>query len=228
MFVIEKSLSNIKCTRKFIFAPPSPTTFRQNQPSSLNFATPHYLYVPHSLLIHVTPVPTPLVNLVIPQRMANIFDPIRIPIVLHDLPLGYFTRIRKFYGERGYSTEKHLGWFLDWVELEEVDHDDVKVELFSQALVGEVKKWYKNLVDDSIMSYQSFKDALKDKWANQKYPKQYLFEYHSIRRKESDFIQEFSDTFMKKYNSIPTQFKPPLGSPNSSTQNLSMVNSPYD
>ena len=117
---------------------------------------------------------------------------------------------------------------MDWVDLEEVDHDDVKVGLFSQALVGEVKKWYKNLVDDSIMRYQSFKDALKDKWENQKYPKQYLFEYHSIRRKESDFVQEFSDTFMKKYNSIPTQFKPPLGSPNSSTQNLSMVNSPYD
>ena len=160
--------------------------------------------------------------------MANIFDPICIPIVLHDLPLGYFTRMRKLYGERGYSTEKHLGWFSDWVDLEEVDHDDVKVRLFSQTLVGEVKKWYKNLVDDSIMRYQSFKDALKDKWENQKYPKQYLFEYHSIRRKESDFVQEFSDTFMKMYNSIPTQFKPPLGSPNSSTQNLSMVNSPYD
>ena len=135
--------------------------------------------------------------------MANIFDPICIFIVIHDLPLGYFTRMRKFYGERGYSTKKYMGWFLDWVDLEEVDHDYVKVILFSQTLAREVKKWYKILIDDSIMSYQSFKDALKDKWANQKYPKQYLFEYHFIRRKESDFVQEFSDRFMKVYNSIP-------------------------
>ena len=149
--------------------------------------------------------------------MANKFTHICPHVVLHNLPLGYSTRLRKFYGERGYSTEKHLGWFSDWVDLEEVDHDDVKVRLFSQTLAGEVTKWYKILVDDSIMSYKSFKDALKDKWANQKYPKQYLFEYHFIRRKESDFVQEFLDTFMKMYNSIPNQFKPPLGSPNSST-----------
>ena len=75
-----------------------------------------------------------------------------------------------------------------------------------------MKKWYKILVDDSIMSYKSFKDAFKDKWVDQKSPKQYLFEYHSMRRKESDYVQEFLDTFMKVYNSIAAQFKPPLGS----------------
>ena len=75
-----------------------------------------------------------------------------------------------------------------------------------------MKKWYKILVDDSIMSYKSFKDALKDKWPDQKNPKPYLFDYHSMRRKESDYVQEFLDTFMKVYNSIAAQFKPPLGS----------------
>ena len=71
---------------------------------------------------------------------------------------------------------------------------------------------YKKLANDSIMSYQSFKDSLKDKWVDQKNPKQYLFEYHSMRKKESDLFQEFLDTFMKVYNSITAQFKPPLGS----------------
>ena len=72
--------------------------------------------------------------------MSNIFNPICIHIVLHDLCLGYFTRMRKFYGERGYSTKKKMGWFSDWVDLEEVDHDYVKVILFSQTLAREVKK----------------------------------------------------------------------------------------
>ena len=63
--------------------------------------------------------------------MANIFAPICLSVVLHDLPMGYYTILRKFYGERGYLTEEQLGWFLDSVGLEELDHDDVKARLFS-------------------------------------------------------------------------------------------------
>ena len=65
-----------------------------------------------------------------------------------------------------------MGWFSDWVDLEEVDHDDVKVRLFSQTLAGEARKWYKNLPDNSILSYQAFEDSFKDKWADKKNPKQ--------------------------------------------------------
>ena len=32
-----------------------------------------------------------------------------------------------------------------------------------------------------------------------------------MRRGESESIHEFSDRFMKTYNAIPTQFKPPVG-----------------
>ena len=103
--------------------------------------------------------------------MANRFTPIWLLVVLHKLPLGYSTRLRKFYGERGYLAEENMGWFLDWVDLEEVDHDDVKVILFSQILLGEARKRYKNLTYDSILSYQAFEDAFKNKWEDQKNPK---------------------------------------------------------
>ena len=93
-----------------------------------------------------------------------------------------------------------------------MDYDDVKVILFAQSLAREARKWYKNLANDSILSYQAFEDAFKDKWANQKNPKQYLSQYHSMGRRESEFIQEFSDRFMKVYNSICAQLKPPIGS----------------
>ena len=63
--------------------------------------------------------------------MTNRFTPIRLPVVLHELPLGYSTRLRNFYGERGYLAEENMGWFSYWFDLEEVDHDDVKVILFS-------------------------------------------------------------------------------------------------
>ena len=70
-----------------------------------------------------------------------------------------------------------MGWFLYWIDPEEVDYDDVKVRLFSQTLDGEVRKWYKNLLDDSILSYQAFKYYFKEKWADKKNPNQYMSQY---------------------------------------------------
>ena len=33
-----------------------------------------------------------------------------------------------------------------------------------------------------------------------------------MRRRESESVQKFSDRFIKVYNAIPAQFKPPIGS----------------
>ena len=120
--------------------------------------------------------------------------------------------IKQFNGERGYSTKEHLVWFLDWIDLEEVDHDNVKVRIFSQSLAEEARKWYKILPDDSSLIYQAFEESFKDKWADKKNPNQYLFQYHSMRRRESESIHDFSYRFMKLYNAIPSQFKTPIGS----------------
>ena len=84
--------------------------------------------------------------------------------------------------------EEHLGWFLDWISLDELDHDDVKVRLFDQSLARETIKWYKNILYDSILSYQAFEDSFKDKWEEQNNPKQYLSQYHSMRRRESESV----------------------------------------
>ena len=115
--------------------------------------------------------------------MANRFAALRLIVALHDLPLGYSHRLKQFNGERGYSAEEHLGWFLYWINLEEVDHDDVKLKLFSQILLGEARKWYKNPLNDSILSYKTFEYSFKDMWKNQKNPKQYLSQCHSMRRR---------------------------------------------
>ena len=66
--------------------------------------------------------------------------------MLHNLPLLYAQRIRQFNGDMGYLAEEHLDWFLDWTNLEEVDHDDVKVGIFPQCLAEEARIWLTNLV----------------------------------------------------------------------------------
>ena len=94
--------------------------------------------MPHSRLnLFVTPASVPLGNFVVAPANDKSFAPILLPNVIYVLPQGYAQKLKQFTRERGYSTEEHLGWFADWTNLEEVDHEDVKVRLFSQSLIGE-------------------------------------------------------------------------------------------
>ena len=80
--------------------------------------------------------------------------------------------------------------------MEELDYDDVKVRLFSQCLAGEARRWFTNIVDQSIQNYRAFEDSFRDKWEYQKNPKMHLSQYHSMRRIESEFVQECFDRFV--------------------------------
>jgi hypothetical protein len=62
--------------------------------------------------------------------MAAIFTPLILPAQLHDLPHNYSQRIKLYYAEGNVSSQKHLDWFNDFVDLEEVDYADVKMRLF--------------------------------------------------------------------------------------------------
>jgi hypothetical protein len=47
----------------------------------------------------------------------------------------------KLYDVEGnVSVQKHLDWFNDFVDLEEVYYEDAKMRLFSQSLAGKVRK----------------------------------------------------------------------------------------
>ena len=82
-----------------------------------------------------------------------------------------------------------MGWFSDWVDLEEVDHDDIKFKLFARILAGEVRKLFKTLLDNSILNYEAFEYYFKEKREDEKNPTQYMSQYHSMRRRESEYIQ---------------------------------------
>ena len=46
------------------------------------------------------------------------------------------------YGAEGdVSAQHYISIFNDFCDLEEVDHEDVKIRLFSQSFTGEVKEW---------------------------------------------------------------------------------------
>ena len=50
---------------------------------------------------------------------------------MHDLPLNYTQRIALYDGEGNVSVRYHVDKFDDFIELEKVDDEDVKMWLFA-------------------------------------------------------------------------------------------------
>ena len=66
--------------------------------------------------------------------MVARFAPLALPVVLHDLPQNYSQRISLYDGEGNFTERQHMDRFEDFIDFEEVDHDDAKMRLFAQIL----------------------------------------------------------------------------------------------
>ena len=85
------------------------------------------------------------------------------------------------------------------------------MSLFSQSFFGEVKKWFRALPMRSISSYDEFETHFLDRWEDKNNPSQILTQYNNLKKGNFDSVQEFIGRFMRFYNSIPTNIKPPIG-----------------
>jgi hypothetical protein len=150
-------------------------------------------------------------NLNPPRAMAARFTPLILPAQLHDLPQNYSQRIRLYDVEGSVSAQRHLDWFNDFVDLEEVDYADAKMRLFVQSLSGDVRKWFKSLPPMSIRDFTAFETSFLNKWGDKKNPLQLLTQYNNMKKAPEETVQEFSARFLKVYNSIPAEVKPPPG-----------------
>ena len=72
--------------------------------------------------------------------------PLCLPQILHDFPTRHYKYLPKFDGEsEDLIAEKHLQAFEYFLDLFEIEHDDVCIRAFSQSLQGDVKKWFRHL-----------------------------------------------------------------------------------
>lgn len=94
-----------------------------------------------------------------PPIMATRFVRLLLPVPQHDLPQNYSQRIRLYGANEDITTQQHLDCFNDFIDLEEVDYEYVKMRLFSQSFLGELKKWFVGLVARSIRIFQEFEIA---------------------------------------------------------------------
>ena len=66
------------------------------------------------------------------------------------------------------TAEKHLQAFEHFLDLFEVEHDDVCMSNFSQYLQGDIKEWFKHLQPKSISTWEDFSDTFMKFWGRRR------------------------------------------------------------
>jgi hypothetical protein len=88
---------------------------------------------------------------------------------LHDFPQDYNQRIKLYDAKGNISVQKHLDWVNDFIDLEEVDFEDLKMRLFTQSLAGYVRKC-RALPLGSFADFKAFETSFLAKWGDKKNP----------------------------------------------------------
>jgi hypothetical protein len=67
-----------------------------------------------------------------PSKIQERYIPLKFPSILHDFPLKHYKYLPRFDGELyGKSAEKNIQFFEHFIELFEIEHDDVSMRAFS-------------------------------------------------------------------------------------------------
>ena len=98
------------------------------------------------------------------QAMAAKFAPLVLPLQLHDLPNDYGQHVKKFNGGDEVTAQHHLVWFDDYCDIENMDHEDIKMRLFALNFSGDVKQWFRSLPNHSIITFQECETLFLRKW----------------------------------------------------------------
>jgi hypothetical protein len=123
---------------------------------------------PHALSPAIVEIPVsykPLALPPIPVKIPDRYKPLDLPPILHDLPVNYTNNLPRFDGENvNITAEKHIQSLEDFLDLYEVEDDDVCIRMFSLSLQGKVKNWFKNLPAASISNFHQFVKNFLDRW----------------------------------------------------------------
>ena len=87
-------------------------------------------------------------------------------------------------------------------------HANVWMRIFINSLEGEARKWFRALPYGSIDGIEALDNTFLRQWGDKKDFMYYMIEFGSLKRKEGEFVSDFSKRFNKMYNKIPTEIKP--------------------
>ena len=99
--------------------------------------------------------PATLVHAPTPCKIPDRYKPLVLPSVLHAFPANYDLYLPRFDGEcKNVNAKQHVQNVETFLDLFEVDEEDVSIRLFALSLQGNVKSWFKALPDASISDFQ--------------------------------------------------------------------------
>jgi len=106
----------------------------------------------------------PLASPSVLAKMPYRYKPLDLPPILHDLPANYTNNLPRFDGENAnIAAEKHIQRFEYFLDLYEVEDDDVYIRMFALSLQGKVKNWFKNLPTANIINFHEFMQVFLDR-----------------------------------------------------------------
>jgi hypothetical protein len=146
-------------------------------------------------------------------KFLDRYKPLDLPPILHDLSVNYINNLPRFDGENEKITaENHIQNLEDFLDLYEVEEDDVSIRMFSLSFGGKVKDWFRNLPAASIRNFHQFMQVFLDRWVIRGNVFLILEEYEHLKINPGETVHQFSARFNKVYHAIPTDIRPPPGS----------------
>jgi hypothetical protein len=101
-------------------------------------------------------------------KLATRYDPLVLPVPLHDLPKKYMKNLPKFTGEGDLTAVEHMNFFDQFVDILGLEHEDVYSHLFFQTFEGQVRTWFHILAPGLILSYNVLEDIFLKQWGEKK------------------------------------------------------------
>jgi hypothetical protein len=141
--------------------------------------------------------------------VAARYSPLVLPHPMNVLPAGdYLKYMPKFTREEEITTKENLVSFYNYAYNLNIENEDVWMRVFVQSLDGEVRKWFRGLTPRSIAGIEALDDVFLRQWGDKKYFMYYITDFGSLKRKEGEYVSDFSKMFNKMYKKIPAKIKP--------------------
>jgi len=159
------------------------------------------------------PDPVALVYTPTPFIVPDRYKTLVLASILHAFPTNYYLYLPKFDGEcKNVDVEQHVKNFETFLDLFEIDNEDVSIRLFSLSLQGKVKSWFRTFPDASILDLHQFIKVFLDRWVVRQNPFLIIEEYNQLKRLPRERIQQFYAIFNQVYYSMPVNIRTPPGS----------------
>jgi len=97
----------------------------------------------------------------------------------------------------------------DYFENYEIDDGDVRMNIFVQSLIDDVRPWFRALLVNSIADPEALYQTFINKWEKKKDPLHILSEYDTIRKGPQEVVLDYCARFNSVYNAIPQNLRPP-------------------